>query len=65
LAALLEELAKAWPVDVRQMALVGHSMGGLVARSAAYQADQHDHEWAGALAIVRWEPTCDSAAARG
>ena len=44
-AALLEELVQAWPVDVRQIALVGHSMGGLVARSAAHQADEHDQEW--------------------
>jgi pimeloyl-ACP methyl ester carboxylesterase len=52
LAALLEELVRAWPVDVRQIALVGHSMGGLVARSAAYQADQHDHEWGGRVGHI-------------
>jgi pimeloyl-ACP methyl ester carboxylesterase len=44
-AALLEELVQAWPVDVRQIALVGHSMGGLVARSAAHQADEHEQAW--------------------
>jgi pimeloyl-ACP methyl ester carboxylesterase len=44
-AALLEELVEAWPVEVDQIALVGHSMGGLVARSAAHQADEHDHTW--------------------
>ena len=44
-AELLEELVAAWPVDVQQIALVGHSMGGLVARSAAHQADEHDHAW--------------------
>jgi pimeloyl-ACP methyl ester carboxylesterase len=44
-AALLEALVRAWPVDVRQIALVGHSMGGLVARSAAHQADEHDQAW--------------------
>ncbi|HEY4897897.1 MAG TPA: alpha/beta fold hydrolase [Solirubrobacteraceae bacterium] len=44
-AALLEELVEAWPVEVGQIALVGHSMGGLVARSAAHQADEHDHAW--------------------
>jgi pimeloyl-ACP methyl ester carboxylesterase len=38
LAELLEELVAEWPVEVDQIALVGHSMGGLVARSAAYQA---------------------------
>jgi pimeloyl-ACP methyl ester carboxylesterase len=46
-AALLEELVEAWPVEVHQIALVGHSMGGLVARSAAHQADEQDHRWVG------------------
>ena len=44
-AALLEELAEAWPVDVQQVALVGHSMGGLVARSAAHQAHEQGQTW--------------------
>jgi len=44
-AGLLEELAQAWPVEVDQIALVGHSMGGLVARSAAHHADQDDQQW--------------------
>lgn len=44
-AALLEELVEAWPVEVEQIALVGHSMGGLVARSACHQADEHDQGW--------------------
>jgi len=46
-AALLEELVAAWPVEVQQIALVGHSMGGLVARSAAHQADEQDQKWVG------------------
>ena len=45
-AALLQELVELWPVDVQHIALVGHSMGGLVARSAAHQADEQDQEWA-------------------
>jgi pimeloyl-ACP methyl ester carboxylesterase len=44
-AALLQRLVEAWPVEVEQIALVGHSMGGLVARSAAHQADEHGHTW--------------------
>jgi pimeloyl-ACP methyl ester carboxylesterase len=36
LAALLDELVREWPVPVEQIALVGHSMGGLVARSACH-----------------------------
>ncbi len=38
LADLLERLVAAWPVPVQELALVGHSMGGLVARSALAQA---------------------------
>jgi pimeloyl-ACP methyl ester carboxylesterase len=44
-AALLEGLVEAWPVEVQQVALVGHSMGGLVARSAAHQGDEQDQGW--------------------
>jgi pimeloyl-ACP methyl ester carboxylesterase len=45
LAGLMEELADAWPVDVEQIALVGHSMGGLVARSACHQAAEEGAAW--------------------
>ena len=34
LAALLADVVDAWPVEVERVALVGHSMGGLVARVA-------------------------------
>ncbi len=44
-AALLEQLVQAWPVEVGQIALVGHSMGGLVVRSAAHHAHEHDLGW--------------------
>jgi hypothetical protein len=36
LAELLDALVRGWPVDVREIALIGHSMGGLVARSACH-----------------------------
>ncbi|MET0684494.1 MAG: alpha/beta hydrolase [Solirubrobacteraceae bacterium] len=36
LAALLDAAVAAWPVPVGSIALVGHSMGGLVARSACH-----------------------------
>jgi pimeloyl-ACP methyl ester carboxylesterase len=36
LAALLRELTTAWPVEVTEVALIGHSMGGLVARGACH-----------------------------
>src|SRR5829696_5311253 len=46
LCELIEELVAAWPVDVEEIALVGHSMGGLVARSACCHATQDDADWA-------------------
>jgi pimeloyl-ACP methyl ester carboxylesterase len=36
LARLLEQTVESWPVPVEEIALVGHSMGGLVARSACH-----------------------------
>jgi pimeloyl-ACP methyl ester carboxylesterase len=40
LAVLLEDLVAAWPVQVDEVVLIGHSMGGLVGRSAChYGAD--------------------------
>ena len=38
LGALMEELTANWPVPVAEIALVGHSMGGLVARGACHYA---------------------------
>jgi pimeloyl-ACP methyl ester carboxylesterase len=45
LADLLEELVAAWPVEVESLALVGHSMGGLVARSACHQGAERGDTW--------------------
>jgi pimeloyl-ACP methyl ester carboxylesterase len=39
LARLLEETVESWPVPVEEIVLVGHSMGGLVARSACHYGD--------------------------
>jgi pimeloyl-ACP methyl ester carboxylesterase len=36
LAVLLEALVAAWPVEIDELNLVGHSMGGLVVRSACH-----------------------------
>src|SRR5258705_9391765 len=36
LAVLLEALVAAWPVEIDELNLIGHSMGGLVVRSACY-----------------------------
>lgn len=45
LATQLEELVAHWPVAVESIAIVGHSMGGLVARSALHQAQQDGLQW--------------------
>jgi len=44
-AALLETLLCHWPEPVDELAIVGHSMGGLIARSAAHHGRQAGHEW--------------------
>ena len=45
LALLLEELVAAWPVRVADVSLLGHSMGGLVSRSACHQAEEGGMRW--------------------
>ena len=45
LADLLAEVVAAWPCEVRTISLVGHSMGGLVARSACHQAALEEAPW--------------------
>ena len=45
LADLLAEVVAAWPAEVESIALVGHSMGGLVARSACHQAAERGDAW--------------------
>ena len=45
LPGLLEALVVEWPVEVSELALVGHSMGGLVARSACHQGGRQGAEW--------------------
>jgi pimeloyl-ACP methyl ester carboxylesterase len=45
LAELLDAVTGAWPVVVEEIALVGHSMGGLVARSAGYRAAEEGMDW--------------------
>ena len=52
LADLLEGLVAGWPVEVERVALVGHSMGGLVARSACHQAAERGDDWVGRVRHV-------------
>jgi hypothetical protein len=49
LARALDELLRAWPVPVQSLAIVGHSMGGLVARSACAVADSEGLAWRNSL----------------
>ena len=45
LAALLDELVAQWPTDVRRIALVGHSMGGLIMRAACAVISDSESRW--------------------
>ena len=45
LAATLEQLLAHWPTEVEAVALVGHSMGGLVSRSACHYGEAEGHLW--------------------
>src|SRR5690554_861693 len=49
LARLLEELVESYPVPVESLTVVGHSMGGLVARSAGHYALRAQYRWTGYL----------------
>jgi pimeloyl-ACP methyl ester carboxylesterase len=40
LDALMGQLTQAWPVEVAEIALIGHSMGGLVSRGACHYAPE-------------------------
>jgi pimeloyl-ACP methyl ester carboxylesterase len=49
LARLLDDLVAQWPCAVRELVLVGHSMGGLVARSACHYGQQDQRGWTEAV----------------
>lgn len=44
-AEQLEMLVAEWPVPVEELVILGHSMGGLVARSAFYYGTVAGHRW--------------------
>jgi pimeloyl-ACP methyl ester carboxylesterase len=44
-AALLEQLVTAWPRPIEELVLLGHSMGGLVSRSACAVGEAEGHVW--------------------
>ena len=45
LAQRLERLLRHWPVALQGITLVGHSMGGLLARSAVHEGLRAGHRW--------------------
>jgi pimeloyl-ACP methyl ester carboxylesterase len=50
LAHVLEEVVRCWPVEVCEIALIGHSMGGLVSRSACHYGV--DRSWPSKVAHI-------------
>ena len=52
LAVLLEQLLRHWPLPKAQLTLIGHSMGGLVARTACEQADEAGLLWPSATRML-------------
>lgn len=44
-AEKIEALLHAWPVPIETLAILAHSMGGLVARSAVHYGGLAHHEW--------------------
>ena len=50
LAQRLEALLSQWPCPIRRFALLGHSMGGLLARSALHYGMRAGHRWPQSLA---------------
>jgi pimeloyl-ACP methyl ester carboxylesterase len=52
LARLLDDLTAAWPTAVDDVVLVGHSMGGLVSRSACHYGESEGRRWTGAVRHV-------------
>jgi hypothetical protein len=48
-AELLETLHAHWPAAIDEIAIIGHSMGGLLARSACQHAAEVDHRWLASL----------------
>jgi pimeloyl-ACP methyl ester carboxylesterase len=52
LSKQLTRLCEIWPVPIDSLSLVGHSMGGLVIRSACWYAESDDSPWLASLRRV-------------
>lgn len=44
-SALLQQLLELWPTPIGRFAILGHSMGGLVARAAILDATRQSRDW--------------------
>ncbi len=51
-AQRLQELVDDWPVPVQELVIVGHSMGGLLARSACHYGALAGHGWLARLSKI-------------
>ncbi len=51
-ARVLTDLVREWPTEVERIVLVGHSMGGLVVRSACHYAVADDEPWTALVSDV-------------
>jgi len=49
LADLLQSMVQQWPGRIEELNLIGHSMGGLVIRSACHYGQSQGHDWPGLL----------------
>ena len=45
LSGLMQHLVDTWPLPLERLAILGHSMGGLVARAALAAAREKQHSW--------------------
>ncbi len=52
LADRLQALFQAWPVPLQELVVVGHSMGGLLARSACHVAQMRGDAWLSRLSTL-------------
>ena len=51
-AQQLQALVDGWPVPVQELVIIGHSMGGLLARSACHYGAQAGHGWLSYLSKI-------------
>lgn len=52
LTAVIQSLVESWPVPVERIALVGHSLGGLIFRAAADVVSDHPEPWVSRVSDV-------------